>query len=202
MGCQFFDDSTKGAYRIMATSVQPRKKDHWSVRLRVKRPTTTGSWLIPLLLALVQTVLLFLTTTGQASSGALYGCSSPCGTPAQPTTPALAVIFGVLILLIPIVIGALSPSWQAAITLAAIPVLLAMILDAGAVLTPTITFTSGNAASPASSQKATSTSSIVSHIGTPFWLDSAHVWPILFGLGLFGLLAWFGWVARQATEQA
>lgn len=176
----------------MATNFQPRKKDHWSVKLRLKRPNARGGWLIPLILALVQTILLFLTTTGQAVSGALYGCSSPCGTAAQPTTPAMAVIFGVLILLIPIVIGALSSSWQAAVVVASIPVLLAMILDAGNVLTPTISFTS------VPSRR--SGSIPVSHFGAPFWLDSAHIMPIVLALALFGLLAWFGWVARQATE--
>src|SRR5215470_11730640 len=102
----------------MATNYQPHKKDQWSVNLRIKRPTFRGGWLIPLILALVQTILLFLTTTGQAVSGTLYGCSSPCGTSAQPATPAIAVIFGVLILVIPIVIGALSSSWQAAVVVA------------------------------------------------------------------------------------
>jgi hypothetical protein len=176
----------------MATNFQPRKKDHWSVNLRLKRPNARGSWFIPLILALVQTILLILTTTGQAVSGALYGCSSPCGTAAQPTTPAMAVIFGVLILLIPIVIGVLSSSWQAAVVVASIPVLLAMILDAGNVLTPTISFTS------VPSRR--SGSIPVSHFGAPFWLDSAHIMPIVLALALFGLLAWFGWVARQATE--
>jgi hypothetical protein len=182
----------------MATNVQPRKKDHWSVRLRVKRPSAKGSWLIPLLLALVQTILLFLTTTEQATSGSLYGCSSPCGTAVQPTTPALAVIFGVLILLIPIIIGALSTSWQAAIALAGMPVLLAMILDSGYLLTPALSFTSTTV--PSATPPHRPTSIPVSHFGAAFWLDSAHIMPIVLALGLFGLLAWFGWVARQATE--
>jgi hypothetical protein len=177
----------------MATNYQPRKKDdQWSVNLRIKRPNVKGGWLIPLILALVQTILLFLTTTGQAASGALYRCSSPCGTAAQPNTPATAVIFGVLILLIPVVIGVLSSSWQAAVVLAGIPVLLAMILDAGNVLTPTLSFTTAPSRHSGSIP--------VSHFGTPFWLDSAHIIPIVLALVLFGLLAWFGWVARQATE--
>jgi hypothetical protein len=177
----------------MATNYQPSKKDHWSVKLRLKRPNAPGGgWLIPLVLALVQTILLFLTTTGQAVSGALYGCSSPCGTAAQPTTPAMAVIIGVLILVIPIVIGVLSSSWQAAVAIAGIPVLLAMILDAGNVLTPTLSFTTVSSAR--------SRSIPASHFGAPFWLDSAHIIPIFLALALFGLLAWFGWVARQATE--
>ncbi len=180
----------------MATSVQPRKKDHWSVRLRLKRPTR-GGWVIPLVLALAQTVLLFLTTTEQATSGSLYGCSSPCGTAAQPTSPGLAVVIGILILLIPIITGALSPSWQSAVALGAIPVLLAMILDAGTVLIPTIAFTT-----TVVKVSGKTTSIPASHFGTPFWLDSAHVMPIVLALGLFGLLAWLGWIMRQATEQA
>jgi hypothetical protein len=180
----------------MATTAQPGKKDHWSVRLRVKRPTR-ASLLVLLLLALAQTVLLFLTTTEQATSGSLYRCSSPCGTAAQPTTPVLAIIFGVLILLLPIAIGALSPSWPAALALGAFPVLLAVILGARTILTPTIAFTS---AVVKISGKATTVP--VSHFGTPFWLDIAQVLPIVLALGLFSLLAWFGWVTRQAIVPA
>jgi hypothetical protein len=178
----------------MSTGYQPRPKDHISVKLRLKRPSVAGGWLILLVLALVQTVLLFLTTTGGATGGSLYGCSPACGTPAQPATPALAVIFGVVIIVLPIVIGALSPSWQAALALAMIPVLLAVILDAGTMLTPTMSFISGHSSSHRSGP--------VSHFSVPFWLDSGHLLPLLFALGLFGLLAWVGWVARQATEQA
>ena len=186
----------------MSTNFQPRKKDHISIKLRLKRPSGSGSWLILLVLALVQTVLLFLTTTGGATNGSLYGCSPSCGTPAQPATPALAVIFGVLVLLLPIVIGALSPSWQAALALGMIPVLLAVILDAGAVLTPTMSFVSGGTSTGSSAHKSSGASTPISHFSVPFWLDSAHLLPLLFALGLFGLLAWVGWVARQATEQA
>jgi hypothetical protein len=168
--------------------------------LRLKRPGAKGGWLIPLVLALVQAVLLFLTTTSQAGTGALYGCSSPCGTPAQPTVPALAVVFGVLILLIPVIIGALSPSWQAAITLAIIPVLLALILDAGTTLVPNVIFSPATAKS-SSHGHTTTTPSVATHLGAPFWLDSGHLLPLLFALALFAALGWFGWVARQATER-
>jgi hypothetical protein len=183
----------------MSTNYQPRKKDHISIKLRLRRPDGSGSWLILLVLALVQTVLLFLTTTAIATNGSLYGCSPSCGTPAQPATPTLAIIYGVLILALPIVIGALSPSWQAAVALATIPVVLAMILDSGALLTPTMSFVTGSTSTSSSGHRSTGP---VSHFSVPFWLDSGHLLPLLFALGLFGLLAWVGWVARQATEQA
>jgi hypothetical protein len=186
----------------MSTNYQPRQKDHISIKLHLKRPSGTGSWLIVLVLALVQTVLLFLTTTAIATTGSLYGCSPSCGTPAQPATPAMAIFFGVLILVLPIVIGALSPSWQAAVALAMIPVVLAMILDAGALLTPTMSFVAGSTSTGSSSHKSTGASTPVSHFSVPFWLDSAHLLPLLFALGLFALLAWVGYLARQATEQA
>src|SRR5215469_6561013 len=127
----------------MSTNYQPRKKDHISIKLHLRRPSGAGSWLILLVLALVQTILLVLTTSAIATNGSLYGCSPSCGTRAQPATPALAIIYGVLILVLPIVIGALSPSWQAAVALATVPVVLAIILDSGTLLTPTMSFVSG-----------------------------------------------------------
>jgi hypothetical protein len=101
------------------------------------------------------------------------------------------------------IIGALSPSWQAAITLAMIPALLAMILDAGALLTPTLSFASSSSSTHSTSaHKSAGASTPISHFGMPFWLDGGHLLPLLFALGLFAFLAWVGWVARQATEQA
>src|SRR5258706_16451702 len=91
-------------------SPQPRTKDHWSMRLSLKRPGRVP--LAVLVVAAVQTVLLALTASSLATGGGLYGCTSACGTAAQPATPALAVVLGLVMLVLPLVIGALSEEWR------------------------------------------------------------------------------------------
>ncbi len=103
----------------MATNLKTRINDRWSLRLRIKRPSRT-SRIVLLVLAVVQTVLLFLTAS-TSESGRLYGCASPCGTVALPTTPFLAVLMGIAIFVLPAVIGALCDTWPGALTLATLP---------------------------------------------------------------------------------
>src|SRR5260370_15654183 len=86
-------------------SPQPRTKDHGSMRLSLKRPGRVP--LAALVVAAVQTLLLVLTASSLATGGGLYGCTSACGTAAQPATPALAVVLGLVMLVLPLVIGAL-----------------------------------------------------------------------------------------------
>ncbi|HEV2235830.1 MAG TPA: hypothetical protein VGR57_04130, partial [Ktedonobacterales bacterium] len=104
----------------MATQMRPGSKDHWSLRLRVKRPGTAGRAVL-LVLAGVQALLLFLTSSSAATSGALYGCSSPCGLNKQPDIPFSAIAISAAIFLLPVVIGGLSASWQEAMGLAVLP---------------------------------------------------------------------------------
>ena len=99
----------------MAYTAQPRSKDHWSMRLNLKRPG--GVRLAALVVAAVQTVLLALTASSLATGGGLYGCTSACGTAAQPVTPAFAVILGIVMLVLPLVIGALSEEWRLGVAL-------------------------------------------------------------------------------------
>src|SRR5258708_35705738 len=80
-------------------SPQPRTKDHWSMRLRVKRPGHVPP--AALVVAAVQAVLLALTASSLATGGGLYGCPSACGPAAQPATPALAVVLGIVMLVLP-----------------------------------------------------------------------------------------------------
>src|SRR5258707_14193151 len=89
---------------------QPRTKDHWSMRLSLKRPGRVP--LAALVVAAVQTVLLAITASSLATGGGLYACPSACGTAAQPATPALAVVLGMVMLVLPLVIGALSEEWR------------------------------------------------------------------------------------------
>src|SRR5258706_6600753 len=100
-------------------SPQPRTKDHWSMRLSLKRPGRVP--LAVLVVAAVQTVLLTLTASSLATGGGLYGCTSACGTAAQPATPALAVVLGMVMLVLPLVIGALSEEWRRAVAPALLP---------------------------------------------------------------------------------
>lgn len=174
----------------MATNLKPRTKDHWSVRLRIKRPGGASS---PVLigLALLQTLLLILTASSLGQNGGLYACSTPCWTTPQPTTPLLAMLFGILVLALPAALGALSASWQEGVTLATLPWLIAVVLTSGAMLAPT------PKAVPATGQQPISTL-----FSAPFWLDTNHLMPLLLSLVLFAGLAWLGWVARHALTDA
>jgi hypothetical protein len=174
----------------MATNLKPRTKDHWSVRLRIKRPGGASS---PVLigLALFQTLLLILTASSLAEGGGLYACSAPCWTTPQPTTPLLAMLFGILVLALPVVLGALSGSWQEAVTLATLPWLVAVILTSGLLLAPTPKAVPATAQHPISTQ-----------FSSPFWLDANHLMPLLLSFVLFAGLGWFGWIARHAVTDA
>jgi hypothetical protein len=171
---------------------QQRTKDHWSLRLRVKRPGT-GSRLAVIILGLAQTLIMTVTVSSLATGGGLYGCSNACGTTETPTTPAIAVFFGMLMLVLPLVMGALSESWQAGVAFAMLPWFPAVLLGSNTVLAPvsTVTVTPGaRGALPIAS----------SHFGPPFWLDPAHVSTLVFSLALFALLGFLGWVAGQALR--
>lgn len=173
----------------MATNLKTRTNDHWSLRLRIKRPSRT-SRIVLLVLALVQTVLLFLTAS-TSESGSLYGCASPCGTVALPTTPFLAVLMGIAIFVLPAVIGALCDTWPGALTLATLPWWLAAIASSGSLL-----------ASPALFVPATKGHPAASHFTAPFWLDAAHLVPLLLSLLLFAALGGLGWLAGQTLRES
>src|SRR5258708_17704462 len=101
-------------------SPQPRTKDHWSMRLSLKRPG--GVPLAALVVAAVQAVLLTLTASSLATGGGLYGCTRACGPAAQPATPALAVVLGIVMLVLPLVLGALCQEGRLRLPLAVLPV--------------------------------------------------------------------------------
>ncbi len=176
----------------MNATAQPRVKDHWSLRLQIRRPST-ASRIAVIILALAQALLMTLTSSSLATGGGLYGCSSACGTAAEPAKPAIAIFFGILMIAIPLVIGALNESWAAAIAFAVLPWFPAILIGANALLAPTNTITTtpvakGGTGFPAST------------FGPPFWLDPAHLPTLLFSLGLFALLGWLGWVVGQALR--
>jgi hypothetical protein len=180
----------------MAYSAQPRNKDHWSMRLRLKRPG--GVRPVALVVAAIQTVLLAITVSSLATGGGLYGCTSACGTADQPTTPALAVFLGIVMLVLPLVIGALSEDWRISVALAVLPVFPALIIASNTLLTPTNTIvppTPARGTQPAVPYP-------TSHFGMPFWLDPAHLPTLLFALALFALLGWLGWVIGSAFRDA
>jgi hypothetical protein len=180
----------------MAYAAQPRNKDHWSMRLRVKRPG--GVHPVALVLALVQTLLLAATVSSLATGGGLYGCVSACGTTDEPVTPALAVALGVAMLVLPVVIGALCEEWRLAVGLAVLPTFPALLIAGNTLLAPTNTIVPP--------QPAKGTQPAVpyptSHIGPPFWLDPARLTPLLFALALFALLGWLGWVIGSVFRDA
>ncbi len=180
----------------MSYTAQPRPKDHWSMRLRLKRPG--GVRLAALVVAAVQTVLLAVTASSLASGGSLYGCARACGTADQPATPALAVFFGIVMLVAPVVIGALCQEWRLSVALAVLPVFPALLIASTTLLIPTNTIvppTPAKGTQPAVPYP-------TSHFGPPFWLDAAHLPTLLFALALFALLGWLGWVIGSAFRVA
>ena len=166
------------------------------MRLHVKRPG--GVRPLALVVAVIQTLLLALTASSFASGGGLYGCTSACGTAAQPVTPALAVFLGVVMLVLPLVIGALCAEWRTAVALAVLPVIPALLIASNTLLTPTNTIvppTPARGTQPAVPYP-------TSHFGPPFWLDPAHLPTLLFALVLLALLGWLGWVIGSAFRTA
>lgn len=179
----------------MSAMARPRNNDHWSVRLHIRRPGT-GARLVVFVLAVVQALLMIFTASSIATGGGLYGCSGPCGTSAAPATPALAVLLGIVMLLLPVIIGLLSATWQAAVAFAALPWIPALILGANGLLAPTASVVT---APPVVGQRGPSP--LVSRFGPPFWLDAAHLPVLLFSLGLFVLLGFVGWAAGNAVRE-
>jgi hypothetical protein len=180
----------------MAYAAQQRSKDHWSMRLHLKRPG--GVHPVALILALVQTVLLAATVSSLATSGGLYGCVSACGTAAEPVTPLLAIVLGIAMLVLPLLIGAFCADWRLAIALAVIPVIPALLITSNTVLAPTNTIVPpqpANGTQPAVPYP-------TSHFGPPFWLDPARLTPLLFALAFFALLGWLGWVIGSFFRDA
>ena len=171
---------------------QPRTKDHWSLRLRIKRPGT-GSRLATIILMVAQALIMTVTVSSLATQGGLYGCSSACGTTVEPTTPAIAVFFGMLMLLIPLVIGALSGAWQAAMAFAVLPWFPAVLIGSNAVLAPTNTV---KVIAGTRGGLPTATS----QFGPPFWLDPTHLPTLAFSLALCALLGFLGWVVGEALR--
>jgi hypothetical protein len=176
----------------MGYPAAPRSKDHWSVRLRA--PRLEGVRAAALVLTVIQTVLLAVTVSSLATGGGIYGCTSACGTAAQPVTPALAALLGIVMLVLPLVIGALCEEWRLAVALAIIPMLPALLITSNTLLAPTNTIvppTPAQGTQPAVPYP-------TSHFGPPFWLDPAHLPTLLFAFALFALLGWLGWVIGSA----
>ena len=166
------------------------------MRLRLRRPG--GVRPAALVLAAIQTVLLALTVSSVATGGGLYGCTSACGTAAQPATPVFAVVLGIVMLVLPLLIGALCREWRLAVALAVLPVFPALLIASNTLLVPTNTIvppTPARGTQPAVPYP-------TSHFGLPFWLDTAHLPTLLFALAFFALLGWLGWVIGTAFRDA
>jgi hypothetical protein len=173
----------------MAT-MSPRGKNHWSVRLKIRRPGSAGS-LVLVILALIQAVLLFATASTGAINGSLYGCSIPCGPAGVVDVPWLATLFSVVIFVLPGVIGGLAQSWQEAVAYAAAPWWLAVIFSARGLLAPTAGVIAAKNGLPAASQ-----------FSGPFWTDGTHVAALCFALLLFAGLGFIGFIVKEAIFDA
>jgi hypothetical protein len=179
----------------MGYPASPRNKDHWSVRLRA--PRLEGVRAAAFVLAVVETILLAATVSSLATGGGLYGCTSACGTAAQPVTPGIAVLLGIVMLVLPLVIGALCEEWQLGVALAVLPVIPALLIASNTLLAPTNTIVPPTPAQGTQPAVPFPTSKF----GPPFWLDPAHLPTILFALALFALLGWLGWVIGSAFRK-
>lgn len=138
---------------------------------------------VPLILAAVQTILLYLTTSSLPILNTVYGCSFLCGTDGQRFVPLIAALFGVAMFALPSVIGAFSRTWRSALVLAALPWGIAVIAHAGTLLSPYIGL-GGNAQG--------------GRFDAPFWLSAGHLPLLLASLALFAALGLLGWLARRA----
>ena len=180
----------------MSYTAQPRTKNHWSVRLHLKRPG--GIFRAAIVVAVVQMALLAVAVSSFATGGGLYGCFTACGTASQPTVPWLAVLLGIVMLILPLVTGALCQEWKLSVALAVLPVLPALLIASNTLLVPANTIVPPT--------RATATQPAVpyptSHFGPPFWLDPTHLPTLLFALALFAFLGWLGWVIGSAFRDA
>jgi hypothetical protein len=183
----------------MASTIQPRTKDHWSVRLHINRPGTNNRTAL-IVLAILQALLLTLTASSIATGGGLYGCTSACGTQAQPTTPWFAVLLGMVMLLLPIVMGILSTTWQGAIAAATIPWVPAIVLGANRLLAPTASVVVAATTPTVAAHGHAAPAPLVSQFGPPFWLASTNVVVLFLSLALFALLGWIGWVIGETLN--
>jgi hypothetical protein len=166
------------------------------MRLHVKRPGGVSP--VALVFVAIQTVLLAATASSLASGGGLYGCTSACGTADEPVTPPIAIALGIVMLVLPLIIGALSKDWRLSIGLAVLPVFPAFLIASSTLLTPTNTIVPPQAAKGTQPAVPYPTS----HFGPPFWLDPAHLTTLLFSLALFALLGWLGWVVGSFFRDA
>jgi hypothetical protein len=137
--------------------------------------------LIPLILAAVQTLLLYVTTSSLPVVEMVYGCNFFCATAANVVI-TIAALIGATTFALPSVIGAFSRTWRGALVLAVLPWWIAVIAHAGTLLTPFIGL-GGNAQG--------------GRFDAPFWLSAAHLPLLLASLALFAALGILGWLARH-----
>jgi hypothetical protein len=137
--------------------------------------------IVPLILAAIQTVLLYVTTSSLPVVETVYGCNFFCATAAN-VVMTIAAVIGALAFALPSIIGAFSRSWRSALVLSVLPWWLAVIAHAGTLLMPYIGL-GGNAQS--------------GRFDAPFWLSAAHLPLLLSSLALFAALGVFGRLARR-----
>jgi hypothetical protein len=137
--------------------------------------------IVPLILAAIQTILLYLTTSSLPVVETVYGCNFFCATAAHLVT-TIAAVLGAVTFALPAVIGLFSRTWRSALVLAILPWWIAVIAHAGTLLTPYIGI-GGDAQG--------------GRFDAPFWLSAAHLPLLLASLALFAALGVFGWLVRR-----
>lgn len=138
--------------------------------------------LVPLILAAVQTILLYLTTSSLSILNTVYGYSILWHVGGQRFAPLIAALFGVAMFALPSLIGAFSRSWRSALVLAVLPWWIAVIAHAGTLLAPYIGM---------------GFDAQIGRFDAPFWLSATHLPLLLASLVLFAALGVLGWIAHR-----
>jgi len=137
--------------------------------------------IVPLILAAIQHILLYLTTSSLPVVETVY-VFNVSGATATHLVTTIAAVLGAVTFALPAVIGLFSRTWRSALVLAVLPWWIAVIAHAGTLLTPFIGL--GGIAQGG-------------RFDAPFWLSAAHLPLLLASLALFAALGILGWLARH-----
>ena len=135
-------------------------------------------------LAALQAVLMAATAGPADVRNVVYGCSALCGTGSQSVITHFATFLGVVMLLLPLLIGAASRTWMVGVSWAMAPWVLAIVMRSGNLLTPYVGL----------GQNA-------GRFDLPFWMNPTQTNMLVMSGVLFVGLGWLGWVMRRAWEQ-
>ncbi len=136
-------------------------------------PAVRAPRILLLGLLILQTILLYLLTSGIVARLALNRGQAPFGSDSLSQL-LLVGLPSMLTFILPSMLSALAPSWQSALALAVAPWWLVILVHAGTLLNATWTT-----------------------LSQPAWLSVNTAVSLLISLTLFMLLGFLGWLARH-----